>query len=297
MRIGIMLSMPGGTPTVDGLAQAAQQAEAAGFASAWLPQVFDVDALTALAFAGRATTRIELGTAVVPTYPRHPLTLAQQALTAQSVMGGRLALGIGLSHKIVIENMLGLSYTQPIPHTREYLTVLNGLLAGEAVRFKGEHYQVNAQIAMPGVPKPPVLVAALGPDMLRVTGLLADGTITWMGGLPFLRDVAVPRISEAAAKAGRPTPRVVAMAPVCATNDPEAARANANKLFAMYNTLPSYRAALDRGGAAGPGDVAVVGDEVAIAEQIAAYGAAGVTDFVAAAFPGPEGGTERTAAP
>lgn len=295
MRIGTMLSMPGGQPTIDGIVKAAQRAEADGFASAWLPNVFDLDAITTLAIAGRETQRIELGTAVVPTYPRHPTALAQQALTAQLAARGRFALGIGLSHKVVIEDMFGLDYSRPIPHMREYLTVLSGLLAGEQVRFRGELYRVAAQISVPGVQRPPVIVAALGPDMLRLCGRLADGTITWMGGVPFLRDLAVPRITAAAAAAGRPAPRIVAMAPVCVTDDPGAARAAANESFAIYGQLPSYRATLDRGGAASPGDVAIVGNEAAVAAQIREYATAGVTDFVGAAFAAPGGNAQRTA--
>jgi len=287
MRIGVMLSMPGTRNTIDGLIQAAQRAETAGFASVWLPNIFDFDAITALALAGRETERITLGTAVVPTYPRHPTAIAQQALTAQAAARGRFVLGIGLSHRVVIEDMLGLDYSRPVPHTRDYLTILGGLLAGERVVYHGEQYRVAAQIAVPEAAKPPVVVAALGPAMLRLAGRLADGTITWMGGLTYLRDVAVPTISAAAARAGRPRPRVVAMVPLCLTTDAAAARETANKNLAMYGTLPSYRATLDRGGAAGPGDVAVVGREEEIATQLRAYADAGVTDLAGAIYDAP----------
>ena len=214
MRIGTMLSMPGDPVDTHGLVERAVAAEEAGFESAWLPQVGTVDALMALALAGGATSEIELGTAVVPTYPRHPSVMAQQALTAQNATNNRLALGIGLSHKFFIEDSLGLDYSRPIPHTREYLTILNGLLEGDLVDHQGDEYAVKAQIGVPAATKPPVLVAALGPQMLRLCGRLADGTITWMGGIDYLRDVAIPTMSEAAAKAGRPPPRFVAMVPV-----------------------------------------------------------------------------------
>lgn len=289
MQIGVMLSMPGARNTIDGLVQAAQRAEAAGFASVWLPNVFDIDAIMMLALAGRETERITLGTAVVPTYPRHPMAIAQQALTAQAAARGRFVLGIGLSHKVVIENMLGLDYSKPIPHTRDYLTILGGLLAGERVQYQGEAYRVAAQLTVADAPKPPVLVAALGPHMLRLAGRLADGTITWMGGVPYLRDVAVPAITAAAEQAGRLRPRVTAMVPLCLTSDPAAARETANKNLANYGTLPSYRAALDRGGAAGPGDVAVVGTEEEIVTQLRAYADAGVTDLSGAIFAAPGG--------
>ena len=282
MRVGLMLSMPGDPTGARGLVQNAVEAEREGFASGWLPQVSTYDALTVLALAGTETERIELGTAVVPTYPRHPTVVAMQALTVQDVSGGRLALGIGLSHRFSIENSLGLDYSRPIPHMKDYLTVLNGLLAGEQVAYQGPEYRVNARTTVVGAKAPPVLVAALGPDMLRLCGRLADGTITWMGGVPYLRDVAVPTMSAAAAKAGKGSPRFVAMVPVLLTGDSATGRELVNTAFQMYGQIPSYRATLDRGGAANPADVAVVGSESEVRAGMKAFADAGVTDFVAA---------------
>ena len=281
MRIGLMLSMPGDLTGTKGLIERAQRAENDGFASTWIPQVSGLDAMTVLALAGRETSRIELGTAVVPTYPRHPTVTAMGALTAQDASDGRFALGIGLSHRFSIENSLGLDYSRPIPHMREYLTILNGLLAGERVNHQGEMYRVNAQVTVPGVKPPPVLVAALGPDMLRLCGRLADGTITWMGGVDFLRDIAVPTMSGAAEVAGKPAPRFVAMVPVLLAQDVAAGRDVINAAFGNYGQIPSYRATLDRGGAANPADVAVVGGEEEVETGLRAFAAAGVTDFVA----------------
>lgn len=281
MRIGTVLSMPGDPVGADGLVERTVAAEQAGFASVWLPQVGTVDALMALTLAGRETSRVELGTAVVPTYPRHPTVLAQQALTMQSATNNRLALGVGLSHKFFIEDSLGLDYSRPIPHTRDYLTILNGLLEGETVKHQGDEYNVVAQISVVGALKPPVLVAALGPQMLRLCGRLSDGTITWMGGIEYLRDVAIPTMSEAAAKAGRPAPRFVAMVPVLLSDDVGAGRDTVNETFKMYGQIPSYRATLDRGGAALPADVAIVGDANAIEAGVKAFADIGVTDFAA----------------
>jgi 5,10-methylenetetrahydromethanopterin reductase len=285
MRVGTMLSMPGDKVATSGLTERAAAAEAAGFASAWLPQVGTVDALMALALAGRDTSRIELGTAVVPTYPRHPTVLAEQALTVQDATGNRLALGVGLSHRFFIENSLGLDYSRPIPHTREYLTVLNGLLAGEVVKHRGELYNVKAQVTVGTATKPPVLVAALGPAMLRLCGRLADGTITWMGGIDYLRDIAIPTMSAAAREAGRPAPRFVAMVPVLLCDDVDVGRATVNAAFEMYGQIPSYRATLDRGGAAMPADVAVIGDAGAVEAGLAAFADIGVTDLAAVVPP------------
>ena len=296
MRIGIGLGriIGGGASTVDGLLGEAQRAERAGFASIWLHNILDFDALTVLALAGRETERIELGSFVVPTYPRHPVALAQQALSAQAATGGRLVLGIGLSHQFMIEGMFGLDYSQPIPHMREYLTVLNGLLAGEDTSFEGERYRVATKLRVSGATKPTVLVAALGPAMLRLSGQLADGTATWMGGLSYLRDIAVPTITDAAAQAGRPAPRIVAGLPVCVTDDPVAAREAIAQFWAMNARLPSYRATLDRGGADGPGAIAIVGNEAEVERQFRALAEAGVTDLVAALSGAPDGGLPRT---
>ena len=282
MRIGTMLSMPGDPAGTRELVARAVAAESAGFASCWLPQVDTIDALMVLALAGRETRSIELGTAVVPTYPRHPTVLAAQALTAQDASGNRLALGIGLSHRFIIEGNLGLDYSRPIPHTRDYLTILTGLLRGEHVRYRGEEYRVNAKVSVAGARPPPVLVAALGPAMLRLCGRLADGTITWMGGLDYLRDVAVPTLSASAAASGRPAPRFVAMVPILLTSDTAAGREQVDAAFGTYRLIPSYRATLERGGAKTSADVALIGDAAAIEAGLRAFAEIGITDLVAA---------------
>jgi F420-dependent oxidoreductase-like protein len=294
MRIGQMYGTSGPEGSLDDLVAAAQRAEQAGFATFWLPNIFSWDAIGALTVVGRETRRIELGTAVVPTYPRHPMAIAQQALTASAASGGRFTLGIGLSHRIVIEDMFGMSYDKPARHMREYLEVLTPLLRGEPVKFEGEQYRVQGGIRVPGAEAVPLVVAALGPVMLGHTGRLADGTITWMTGPRTLGDHIVPTLRAAAEKAGRPTPRVVAGLPIALTNDVAAAREAMGKAFAIYGTLPSYRAMLDREGAEGPADVALLGDEAALREQIGRLRDMGVTDFDAAITPVADGAHERT---
>ena len=177
---------------------------------------------------------------------------------------------------------------------REYLAVLVPLLRGENVSFDGETVHAHIGLSVPRVTdKVTLLLAALAPQMLRLAGQYADGTVLWMTGPATVRDHIVPTVTAAASEAGRPSPRVVCILPVCVTDDPAQARADANKVFAIYGQLPSYRAMLDREGAAGPGDVAIVGDEDAVAAQIAELAAAGVTDFTAAQFAhGPD--RERT---
>jgi F420-dependent oxidoreductase-like protein len=271
-----------------------KEAEAQGFAFLSVPHIFGLDAIGALTVAGRETERIELATGVVPSPPRHPVALAQQALTAQAACRGRFVLGIGLSHKIVIENMFGLSYARPAKQMREYLEVLMPLVQGRQASFEGELYRVNAGVQVPGGAPVPVVVAALGPLMLRIAGRLADGTATWMTGIKTLESFTVPTIRQAAKEAGRPEPRVVTSLPIAVTADRERAREVASKAFQIYGTLPSYRAMLDREGAAAPGDVAIVGDETEVRAALGRLAEAGVTHFAASCFGADKGGVERT---
>jgi 5,10-methylenetetrahydromethanopterin reductase len=284
MRIGLSPADQTGPDALTGLRDELRRAADDGFASAWLSNIFGLDALTALAVAGREVPDIELGTAVVPTYPRHPAALAQQALTTALATGGRLALGIGLSHRLVIEDMFGLSFERPARHMREYLSILLPLLDGETAHFDGELMRANVGLTVPRLGRVPVLLAAMAPAMLRLAGERADGTVLWMTGPATVQDYITPTITQAAAAAGRPAPRVVCILPVCVTCDPDQARARAARIFAIYGQLPSYRAMLDREGAAGPEDLAIVGDEDAVGSKITALAQAGVTDFVAGEF-------------
>lgn len=282
MRYGLTIDNSRPIPEV---VEQVQRMADAGLASATVSQIFGYDALTLLALVGQQVPDIELVTGVVPTYPRHPIMLAAQALTVQAATGGRLTLGIGLSHQIVIENMFGYSFDRPARHMREYLTALVPLLDGEQVAFQGETLTAATMAPLEiEAPRPSVLVAALGPTMLKLAGSLADGTITWMTGPATLASHIAPTITAAAADAGRTPPRIAVGLPVCVTADPDAARAQAAELFAIYGTLPSYRAMLDREQAGGPGDVAIVGDEEAVAAQIAAVAEAGATEFSAAIY-------------
>lgn len=295
MRIGVMAgATEGPEAALDGLVATAKRLESQGFDTLWMANIFGLDAIGALAIVGRETERIALGTAVTPTYPRHPTAIAQQALTTQAAAKGRFSLGIGLSHKIVIEDMLGFSYDKPARHMREYLEVLTPLLRGEPVSFKGEQYRVNAQLQVPGATPTPVLVAALGPVMLKLAGRLADGTITWMTGPRTLESHIGPTLREAARAAGRPEPRVVAGLPVVLTDDPDSAREVIAKQLVIYGQLPSYRAMLDREGAATPADVALVGDEATLRAGLRQMREIGVTDLNAAPIPVDGGAAART---
>jgi 5,10-methylenetetrahydromethanopterin reductase len=257
MRMGLMIGEGAGEcPHLDDIVARAQRIEAAGLSTGWMANIFAYDAITLLGIVGRETKRIELGTAVVPTYPRHPAVMAQQALTTQAASNGRFTLGIGLSHQVVIEKMFGLSYERKLSHMREYLSVLKPLLAGEQVKYRGEEYHVNMILKPPGATPVPIVMAALGPKMLDLCGREATGTITWMAGQKALREHVLPRITAAAKEAGCPPPRVIAGVPLAIASDVVAAREVAAKVFQVYRDLPAYRAMLDRGGAAEPVDVA-----------------------------------------
>ena len=282
MRIAVFF---GGTNDVQGQVDAVVEAEQDGFDGIWFGQIFGPDVLTVIAMAGEKTSRIELGTAVVPTYPRHPVLMAQQALTAQAATGGRFSLGIGLSHKPVVEAMWGLSYERPAAHMREYLSVLRPLLKEGRVSFSGEFFRVNATVQVVAAEPPPVLIAALAPVMLRLAGEVADGTVTWMAGRKTLETHIVPRINAAAEAAGRTEPRVVVGLPVAVTDDVGEARERAARSFQIYGSLANYQRMLKIEGAAGPAEVAIMGDEKEVERQLRGIASAGATDFLAGMFP------------
>ena len=287
MRIGVFVGASvADLMTLDGLLTRIRQAEEDGFDSFWIPHISarGYDALTALALAGMQTSRIELGVGVVPTYPRHPAALAQQALTTATASGGRFALGIGPSHRPGIEEGFGLAYDSPARHTREYLSVMRPLLEQGAVEFAGEFYRVNMELAALERPACPVLVSALAPQMLRLAGELADGTVTWMAGPRAVGQHIAPRIRRAADDCGRATPRVCVGLPTAVTGDESAARRKAAESYGRYGQLVNYRRVLDLEGVESPAEVAVIGDEASLRRQLETFAEAGATEFVANIF-------------
>ncbi|MGO9221395.1 MAG: TIGR03564 family F420-dependent LLM class oxidoreductase [Streptosporangiaceae bacterium] len=263
-------------------------AEAEGFGAAWTVHFSrGVDALGVLAVAGTRTSRIGLGVGIVPTYPRHPLALAQQAATAQAFCGGRLTLGVGVSHRPVIEDLHGLAYQQPAAHMRDYLSVLVPLLRDGSVRHRGRFYQVDGGFTVPGTSTVPVLVGALSPLMVQAAGELADGVVTWLAGPRTLGEEIIPQLQRAAA--GRGAPRVVAALPVALTPGPQAdsgtAQRTADEVFARYAGFDNYRRLLEREGAASPGALAVTGTEAGIEKQLRRLAGLGVSELWPIIFP------------
>ena len=296
MGMRIITRPPGGRDegTVSSIVEPIQQAEADGFQSAWMGNHLNQDAMTICALAGQATSTIELGTAVVPTYPRHPMVMAQQALTTNMACGGRFILGLGLSHKFIVEGWQGLRWATPVRHLREYLEVLNPLLDGDLVNHNGQEYRVQlnnapfTQLDVPGGGRPKVLIAALGPGMLKVTGELADGTSMFWCGPNYIEQTAVPTITKAADSVGRPAPRIIAGIPISVTNNEEAARASCARVWEVYGKIYSYKNVIAAEGASGVSDLAIVGDEATVRAQIKRLESIGVTDYNGAILPVPE---------
>jgi F420-dependent oxidoreductase-like protein len=295
VRIGLMIGPERGRyrEKAAKLVADAQAAEAAGFASVWVPQLpDDFDALTAVALMGEGTSRVELGTAVMPIQTRHPVAMAQQALANQAVCDGRFTLGLGPSHHWIVTDMLGLPYEKPARLVRDYLEVLGAAFAGPGqVDVENDSYRVHNAIDVTDLPPTPILLAALAPVMLRIAGELASGTILWMADERAIDEHVVPRITKAAADAGRPAPRVVAGVPVvlCAPADVETARARANKVLGHAEYSPNYERLLEHGDAQDVGDLLAAGDERAVTERLSRFRDAGATDLAVRVLPiGPD---------
>lgn len=282
MRIGL----PGGGASVERMIEQAVQAEADGYTSLWYASAVGGDPLVAMTLAGRATSTIELGTSVLQSYPCHPLLQANRAAAVAAAMGRGFTLGIGPSHRPVIEGVYGMSYDRPGQHTEEYTMSLAALLRGEAVDLDGQELTVHSggRGLRPEHPVP-VLVAALGPRLLRVAGQHADGVILWMANATAIESHVVPRLSRAAAAAGRDASRVVAGLPVAVHDDVDEGRQAAAEQFAMYGQLPNYQRILAHGKVDGPADAVIVGPEDVVAAEIRALFEAGATDVWAAPFP------------
>ena len=311
MRIGLFISETGvHGSTIDDLVQRAIWAEENGIDTGWVPHIpWSLDALTALAIVGRETSRIELGTAVVPTWSHHPYGMAQHALTTQAACNGRLAFGIGPSHRNVAENWYGADYNGVIHHVRDYVSVLDACSTaqieanetgggpggmGGTVNFEGERYRVQSLLDVPGASPVPVYLAALAPLMLKLAGERAAGTITWMCDEHTHATHVLPRLSAAAESAGRAVPRVIAGLPVAVCDNSAKGKEVAELKFGMYRHMPNYARMLELGESGSPAEVAVIGTEQEVADRLASYEASGVTDLAAMTFAVGASDDERT---
>lgn len=285
MRVGVMIGPEKGDSArkLSRMLDDIAWAEEAGMDTAWIPQIpTDFDALITIAAMGLRTRRIELGTAVVPLQAQHPIALARQALSAQAAASGRLALGVGPSHHWIVRDMLGLPYERPAGYTRDYLEVLSAGLTGPGtVDVANDTFTVRNPLDLGPVAPVPVLVAALGPVMLRIAGERADGTILWLADERAVADHVVPKITKAAADAGRAAPRIVAGLPVCLCRPGEAAeaKARANRILGEAEVSPNYQRLLEQGDARDVGDICIAGDERQIEAGLRRYADAGATDL------------------
>ncbi len=291
MRIGLMIGPERGRyrTKVERLQADARWAEESGLSTVWIPQIPDeFDALTAATVVATQTGRIEIGTAVVPVQPRHPIALVQQILSVQAVCQGRLAVGLGVSHHWVIDEMLGLPYEQPVATMRAYLDVLDRALDGPGrVDVENERFRVHNPIDITDIAPTPVLLAALGPLMLKLCGERADGTILWMADERAIGSYVVPTLVRGAESAQRPMPRVVAGVPVCLCGDEEVdvAVARTNRILAEAEVSPNYQRLLSQGDAQNVGDILVAGSEQSIRKRLQGFADAGVTDLSARVVP------------
>jgi F420-dependent oxidoreductase-like protein len=283
----VRIGLTGGGASVDKVVQQAKQSEADGFTSLWYASLVTGDPLVAIATAGRETERIELGTAVLQTYPCHPLLQVNRVASVVDAMRRPgFTLGVGPSHEPLIRGVFGLSYDHPGRNTEEYVRILTAALRGDTVDFDGEDWSAHtAGRAMTPAHPVPVLVSALGPRLLRVAGELADGTITWMAPPQAIRTHVAPKIHAAAAAAGRPSPRVVAGLPIAVHDDEAEARSAAAANSTMYAGMANYQRILEIGDASTPADAAIVGTEIQVRAQLQSLLDAGVTDIWAAVFP------------
>ena len=295
MKIGVFTGAAGSQGTLQEQIDEIVQCENDGLDSVWAAHITDVETMTMLALAAERTSKIEIGTAVESTYQKHPLTMTQQAFTVQNISKGRFRLGIGLSHKPLVEDRWNMKFHSPAKFMKEYLTVVNSLNSTGSSDFIGEFTGLAADMTIQERPEVPILIAAMGKMMLKISAEMTDGTLLWMTGNKTIEQHIAPTINEAASNANRPNPRVVAMNPVLVTDDIDSAKKAAIEYFDRYGLLPSYRAMLDREGLENSSEIAIIGNEAEVTEKLQEYADAGATDFAASIFKTGKNDTENTA--
>ncbi|KZM73616.1 TIGR03564 family F420-dependent LLM class oxidoreductase [Nocardia terpenica] len=285
MSIGIALSPFALAPTanaVDGAVAIGRDIVELGLSSLWFGQGYSHDTIALAAVVGREVPGLEVGTSAVPIQARHPLLIASLAQTAQAAAHGRFSLGLGLGSAWISESY-GADFVRPAARLREFLTALTSVLDTGSADFRGEMLTavtpMSAAVAG-ATPRLPVLVAAMGPQALRVTGELADGTLPFLAGPRALADHIVTPLTRAAERAGRPRPRIVALVPGVVTSDIPAARRAAEEHTTFYDDIPSYARIIELSGVSRAADLVVLGDEDTIAARIQEYFDAGATDVV-----------------
>lgn len=280
MTIGVALNLQS---RLDATVQLAREAHEAGLRSVWFGQTFAYDSPSLAAITGREVPGLHVGTAAIPIFGRHPLLVSSQAQTAQAATAGHYHLGLALGTRQLTEAGFGIPYERPIRLLREFLTALRQLVETGSADFHGELLTATTPLsaAVPGAEPPvPILVAAMGPQALRVSGELADGILPYLAGPRALAEHIVPAVTAAAEAAGRPTPRIVAFVPGVVTAHAEAVRESATEALAFYERFPSYQRVIGLSGGTRAADLAVIGDEEAVAAEVRRYREAGATEVV-----------------
>lgn len=275
MRIGVM-DMTVNWGTTDDVVAAAADAAARGAASFWAPNFFGLDCLTMLGIAGAQVPDIELGSAVVPIFGRHPRVLAQQALSVHAATSGRLTLGIGLSHRSLVDGIIEPWPESPVDYLKRYLEQLAPLCARRDETGASDPTTLSVAVDRPL----PVVTAALGPKTLAVAGAFSDGVVLWCVGPNTIAQVTIPLLNSAVSLAQRPAARIVAGVPICVTNDSATVRTAIERRFRQFDALPSYRASLEREGIGSIGELAIVGENQDVIDGIDRFRQAGVTEFL-----------------
>ncbi|MGW4348165.1 LLM class F420-dependent oxidoreductase [Streptomyces sp. NPDC004690] len=293
MTVGATIDTTGSPLLVEEVVRQAREARASGLTSLWFGQTFGYDSPTIAAIVGREVPDIHLGTSALPVFGRHPLLVNSQAQTVQAATGGRYHLGLALGTKLFTEGAFGLPFERPVARLREFLTALRQLTETGRAAFEGELLTARTPLpaSVPGAEPPvPLLVAAMGPQALRVSGRLADGILPYLAGPRALEEHIVPAVARAAEEAGRPAPRVVAFVPGVVTSDPDRVRAAAHEALGFYQQIPSYARVIEQSGVSHPVDLAAIGDEKHLADTVRRYRDAGATQVVVSAseLGGPE---------
>jgi len=273
---------PNAANVVDDVIASARAAYDAGVRQIWLAQQLVPDAIGLAGLIGNAVPGLGVGTSVVPINPRHPLIIAAQAQTTQAAAHGHFSLGLGLGAHAVETEAFGYAWPNTVQRLREHLTILRTIFETGEVDFHGEEISAvsNWPVTMAGGTPVPVYVAAMGPKALRVTGELADGTMPYLAGPRTLREFIIPTITEAAEKAGRPAPRIIAAAPALVHDDLDESRAIAAEKLAFYQAIPSYQKVIAREGLDSAVELAALGKPDAVAERMQEYLDAGATDVI-----------------
>lgn len=286
MTVGATIDTTGSALPVEEVVRQARQARASGLGSLWFGQTFGYDSPTIAAIVGREVPGIHLGTSALPVFGRHPLLVSSQAQTVQAATGGRYHLGLALGTKLFTEGAFGLPFERPVARLREFLTALRSLTETGQADFEGELLTARTPLpaSVPGAePAVPLLVAAMGPQSLRVSGRLADGILPYLAGPRALEQHIVPALTRAAEEACRPAPRVVAFVPGVVTAEPGRVRAAAHEALSFYRQIPSYARVIEQSGADHPVELAAIGDEKTLADTVRSYRDAGATEVVVSA--------------